>query len=93
MTRAGDLLPMAGVKFAEQLSTVPEAKVPLLERQKTDSERPVGEWNIVDIICRDSTIEYLINGIVQNHVTNCQPHAVRLSSSSKEFHSNYAIFD
>ena len=73
ITRAGDLLPMAGAKFAEPPSTIPEAKTPLLERQKPDSERPVGEWNIVDIICRDSTIECLINGIIQNHVTNCQP--------------------
>ena len=78
ITRAGDLLPMAGAKFAEPLSTIPEAKTPLLERQKPDSERPVGEWNIVDIICRDSTIKCLINGIVQNYVTNCQPSAGKI---------------
>jgi hypothetical protein len=78
ITRAGDLLPMAGAKFDEPLSTIPEAKTPLLERQKPDSEKPVGEWNIVDIICRDSTIVCSINGIVQNHVTNCQPHAGKI---------------
>ena len=78
ITRAGDLLPMAGANFAEPLSTVPEAKTPLLERQKPDSEKPVGEWNIVEIICRDSSIECSINGTVQNHVTNCEPHAGKI---------------
>jgi hypothetical protein len=74
----GDLLPMAGAKFAEPLSTVPEAKTPLLERQKSDSEKPIGQWNIVDIICRDSTIECMINGIVQNRVTKCEPPAGKI---------------
>ena len=78
ISRVGDLLPMAGAKFAEPLSTAPEAKTPLLERQKPDSENPVGEWNIVDIVCRDSTIECLINGVVQNHVTNCDPHSGKI---------------
>jgi hypothetical protein len=76
--RVGDLLPMAGAKFAEPLSTAPEAKTPQLERQKQNSERPIGEWNNVDIVCRDSSIECLINGIVQNHVANCMPYAGKI---------------
>ena len=51
IAHTGDLLPMAGAKFAEPLSTAPEAKTPLLERQKSDSEKPIGDWNIVDIVC------------------------------------------
>jgi hypothetical protein len=78
ISRAGDLLPMAGAKFTETLSTAPEARTPLLERLKSDSEKPVGEWNFVDIICRDSTIECMINGIVQNRVTKCEPHAGKI---------------
>jgi hypothetical protein len=78
MTRAGDLLPMAGAKFAEPLSTAPGAKTPLLERQKPDSERPIGEWNSVDIVCRDSSIQCMMNGIVQNRVTRCKPYAGKI---------------
>ena len=70
-TAVGDLLPMAGAAFGEPLSTPPGAATPLLNRSGPDSERPVGEWNAVDIICRDDTIEVVINGVVQNRVTRC----------------------
>jgi hypothetical protein len=75
ISHAGDLLPMAGAKFAEPLA---DAKTPLLERRKTGSEKPLGEWNAVDIVCRDSTITCMINGIIQNHVTHCEPHAGKI---------------
>jgi hypothetical protein len=85
ITRVGDLLPMAGARFIEPLSTPPEAKTPQLERQKSDSEKPVGEWNVVDIICLDSTIECLINGIIQNRVTKCEPHAGKIGIQLEGF--------
>ena len=70
-TAVGDLLPMAGATFGEPLSSPPGAATPLLSRSAPDSERPVGEWNSCDIICRDDTIEVVINGVVQNRVTHC----------------------
>jgi len=85
ITRVGDLLPMAGARFIEPLSTSPEAKTPLLERQKSDCERPVGEWNIVDITCLDSTVECMINGIVQNRVTKCIPHTGKIGIQLEGF--------
>jgi hypothetical protein len=33
------------------------------------SEKPLGEWNAYDIRCRGDTIEVLVNGVRQNHVT------------------------
>jgi hypothetical protein len=78
ITRAGDILPMAGAKFAEDLSTPPEAKTPLLERQKPNSEKPIGEWNVIDIECVDGTIVCTVNGILQNRVTHCTPHAGKI---------------
>ena len=85
ITRAGDLLPMAGAKFAETLSTVPGTKTLQLERQKSDSEKPLGEWNRVEIVCRDSTIECSINGIFQNRVTKCEPHAGKIGIQLEGF--------
>jgi hypothetical protein len=32
------------------------------------SEKPLGEWNVYEIYCRDHTIEVVINGVKQNHV-------------------------
>ena len=70
-TAVGDLLPMAGATFGEPLSTPSDARTPQLNHGAPDSERPVGEWNVVDVICRDDTIEVVVNGVVQNRVTRC----------------------
>ncbi len=85
IAHVGDLLPMAGAKFAESLSTAPGAKTPQLERQKSDSEKPIGQWNIIEIVCRDSTIECIINGIVQNCVTKCEPPAGKIGIQLEGF--------
>jgi len=70
---AGDLLPMAGATFAEPLSTPPNAKTPTLNHSALDSEKPAGEWNRCDIVCRDGVIEVRINGVQQNRVTRSDP--------------------
>jgi hypothetical protein len=68
-TAVGDLLPMAGASFAETLSTPPGAKTPQLNHSALDSERPVGEWNACDVVCRKATIEVTVNGVRQNAVS------------------------
>jgi hypothetical protein len=72
-TRAGDLLPMNDAKFAEKLSTAPGAKTPQLDRHADSSEKPFGEWNTCDIICRGDTFEVTVNGVPQNKITQCVP--------------------
>jgi hypothetical protein len=57
----------------------------VLDRQKPDSEKPLGEWNIVDIVCRDSTIEWTINGVIQNRVTKCEPHSGKIGIQLEGF--------
>lgn len=78
LTRAGDLLPMHGAKFGEKLSTPPDARTPQLDRTGADSEKPLGEWNSCDIVCRGGTLEVTINGVPQNKVTGCSPAAGRI---------------
>jgi hypothetical protein len=75
LTRAGDLLPMVGATFAEPLSTKPGAMTPQLNRREESSEKPLGQWNECDIICRDGGIECTVNGVFQNKVTGCHPGA------------------
>jgi hypothetical protein len=72
-TRVGDVLPMSVAKFAEPLT--PEIKTPTLNRQAADSEKPAGEWNSCEIVCRGDTIEVSVNGVAQNRVTKCVPAA------------------
>jgi hypothetical protein len=68
-TAVGDLLPMAGATFAEPLSTPPGAKTPQLNRSGGDSEKPAGEWNACDVVCRNGSIEVTVNGVASNRVT------------------------
>ena len=72
---AGDLLPMAGARFAEPLSG---AAVPLKARIAADSEKPVGEWNSCDIVARDGVVEVSVNGISQNRASALAPAAGRV---------------
>ena len=68
----GDLLPMAGATFAEPLTSAPGATA-IKARTAPDSEKPVGEWNSCDVICRGDTIEVTVNGVLQNRVTRASP--------------------
>ena len=83
--RAGDLLPMAGAKFAEPLSSAPGAKTPQLERLGMLAEKTPGEWNTIDIVCRDRAIQVSINGVFENRVTQCEPHAGRIGIQLEGF--------
>ena len=76
--RAGDLLPMAGAMFREPLTSPPGVKPPLRARLGDDSEKPAGEWNVADIVCRNGVIEVTINGVKQNRVTDCRPSSGRV---------------
>ena len=68
---AGDLLPMAGATFVEPLTSAPGAATATKAHTAPDSEKPAGEWNTCDIICRGDTIEVVINGVRQNRVSGC----------------------
>ena len=85
VTRVGDLLPMAGAKFAEPLSSAPGAMTPQLERRQPDSEKHPGEWNSFDIVCRGDTLEVSVNGVLQNTVTRCEPHAGKIGIQCEGF--------
>jgi hypothetical protein len=37
-----------------------------------------GEWNTIDVVCRNSTIRVTVNDVVENRVTNCEPHAGKI---------------
>jgi hypothetical protein len=72
--RAGDLLPMAGAIC----SPMPAEGAKAVDRRADASEKPAGEWNVCDVICRGDTIECTVNGVLQNRVERCQPAAGRI---------------
>ena len=36
-----------------------------------DSEKPLGEWNTIEITCRGDDVNVRVNGDLVNHATNC----------------------
>lgn len=75
-TAVGDVIPMAGATFAEPLD--PAAKVAARPHTAADSEKPAGEWNSCDIVCRDGTITVTVNGVLQNQITRAKPASGRV---------------
>jgi len=75
---AGDLLPMAGASFTEALTSAPGAATPVKAHTGPNSERPAGEWNSADILCRDGVIEVTVNGVAQNRISGSAPRAGRI---------------
>jgi hypothetical protein len=75
---AGDLLPMAGAGFTEALTSKAGAYPAIKGHVGADSERPVGEWNSMDVVSRDGTVEVTINGVPQNRISGAEPRAGRI---------------
>lgn len=51
--------------------TSSEETKPLISKLKESSEKPAGEWNSYDILCKGNTIELRVNGKLQNVAGNC----------------------
>lgn len=63
---AGDFVLMNGTDMNERTDKTKTSVKKLAE----SSEKPTGEWNIMEVVCRNNTIEVLVNGVLQNKGTN-----------------------
>ena len=61
---AGDFVCMNGAKMNEMKNN---SRV--VAKMGASSEKPVGEWNSMEVICKSNTIEVIVNGILQNKAT------------------------
>jgi len=52
-----------------RLASVTDPNIKAVPRRHPSSERPSGEWNSYDIVCRGNTITVRVNGVLQNEVT------------------------
>ena len=52
-----------------QAGHLPKPGAKSFPRRQPASEKPVGEWNSYDILCRSNTITVRVNGVLQNEVT------------------------
>jgi len=59
----------ATINGKEYVST--EKDKPAVPKMNPANEKPDGEWNSYDIVCKGNTIEIKVNGLLQNTVANC----------------------
>ena len=63
---AGDFVCMNGADMDQHT----DKKKPFVTKMSKSSEKPVGEWNIMEVKCKANTIEVTVNGVLQNKGTN-----------------------
>lgn len=63
---AGNFVCMNGSDMKEKTDKTKAS----VEKMAPSSEKPTGEWNIMEVRCKDNTIEVRVNGILQNRGTN-----------------------
>jgi Domain of Unknown Function (DUF1080). len=63
---AGDFVCMNGADMNERTNK----SNPFVKKLAASSEKPTGEWNTMEVICKANTIEVNVNGVLQNRGTN-----------------------
>ena len=61
---AGDFVCMNGASMNER-----KGNSRMVRKMAASSEKPVGEWNIMEVTCKANTIEVNVNGVLQNKAT------------------------
>lgn len=79
--KAGDLICMNGALMNEK-----KDNSIVITKMAPSSEKPVGEWNTMEITCRSNTIEVSVNGVLQNKGTGLSASGghICLQSEGKE---------
>ncbi len=63
---AGDFVCMNGADMNERT----DKSKPFVKKLTASSEKPAGEWNTMEVVCRSNSIEVAVNGVLQNKATN-----------------------
>jgi hypothetical protein len=68
---AGDFWVIGGIETKEHAKGGDRVKGRRTIKLKESSEKPVGQWNSYDIICKDDWVVVMVNGVLQNIATGC----------------------
>jgi hypothetical protein len=80
---AGDFWVIGGVETAEHAKGGSRVRGRRTIKLKDSSEKPVGQWNAYDIICKDDWIVVIVNGVLQNVATKCSETGGTISLQSE----------
>jgi hypothetical protein len=64
---AGPNLSASKIGLSIRTDHYPVVRIP---KELSDSENPAGQWNSLDVFCKENTIRVFINGFPQNEVTH-----------------------
>ena len=81
--KAGDFWAIDGVKIAEHAKASNRVKGRRTIKLKDSSEKPIGQWNEYDIICKDDWLVVLVNGVLQNVATKCSVNSGKICLQSE----------
>ena len=62
---AGDIICMNGLWAKECTDSVKFT----VKKLQSSNEKPLGEWNLIKVICKDKTLKVFVNGVLQNSIT------------------------
>jgi hypothetical protein len=62
---AGDFVCMNGADMNERIDKSKKS----VKKMGASSEKPVGEWNTMEVNCKGNSIEVYVNGVLQNKAT------------------------
>lgn len=62
---AGDIICMNGLWAKECTDSVKFT----VKKMNPSNEKPIGEWNSMQVICKGNTLKVFVNGLLQNYLT------------------------
>jgi hypothetical protein len=80
---AGDFWVIGGVEIAEHAKGGKRVQGRRTIKLKESSEKPPGQWNKYDIICKDDWLVVLVNGVLQNVATKCSEKSGKICLQSE----------
>jgi hypothetical protein len=80
---AGDFWVIGGIETAEHAKGGKRVSGRRTVKLKNSSEKPLGQWNTYDIICKDDWVVVLVNGVLQNVATGCSANSGKICLQSE----------
>lgn len=80
---AGDFWVIGGVEVAEHAKQGKRVRGRNVRKLKQSSEKPLGQWNAYDIICKDDWVVVLVNGVLQNIGSKCSDKSGKICLQSE----------
>jgi len=80
---AGDFWVIGGLEIAEHAKGGKRVRGRNVKKLKESSEKPLGQWNAYDIICKDDWVVVLANGVLQNVGTRCSERSGKICLQSE----------